>query len=101
MKRTQTKSYPFISQLSFWQKSTQTKRTLTDELPTTRLISSFFIFLKFQATFFRHNSRVCARATKVGHLWMAVGWWGGDTNYKGCTLHNSWNMQTFSVASKT
>ena len=34
MKRTQTKSYPFINQLSFWQKSTQTKRTLTDELPT-------------------------------------------------------------------
>ena len=28
------KIYPLISQLSFWQKSTQTKRTLTDELPT-------------------------------------------------------------------
>ena len=37
MKRTQTKSYPFINQLSFWQKSTQTKRTLTDELPTGRV----------------------------------------------------------------
>ena len=41
-KWTQTKSYPYISQLSFWQKSTLTKRTLTDELPknTKAMLSS-------------------------------------------------------------
>ena len=33
-KRTQTKSYPFISHRSFWRKSTLKKRTVTDELPT-------------------------------------------------------------------
>jgi len=43
-KRTQAKSYTFISHLSFWQKSTLKKRTLTDELPTGKRSEASYVF---------------------------------------------------------